>query len=121
MPIDLDQMRSMLEPFVRGDDARTRSSSERRMRDGRLIEYRDRLKSIAASMAGPEIGDAPLTRLDPVRRRDRRAALGTGVLPGDVSDVCCCQIGVCHGASPVCTALVLASGPRAKRWARCCE
>src|SRR4029079_3905224 len=60
----------------------------------RLFIDRDRFKAIIAGAAEPEERRAAWTALDPIRSRDRLAALGTGISAGQIG------IGSSHGASP---------------------
>src|ERR1700752_2453525 len=61
----------------------------------RLFIDRDRFKAIIAGAAEPEERRAAWTALDPIRSRDRLAALGTGISAGQIAG-----IGSSHGASP---------------------
>src|ERR1051325_11562293 len=62
----------------------------------RLFIDRDRFKAIIAGAAEPEERRAAWTALDPIRSRDRLAALGTGISAGQIAG-----IGSSHGASPL--------------------
>src|SRR3954452_15791647 len=60
-----------------------------------LGKERHRLELIAAGVAAPQIGDAVRPGLEPVRRRDRLAALRAGILVGQTI-----RLGSDHDASP---------------------
>src|SRR5262249_49340485 len=60
-----------------------------------LVEEGDRLELVVARPAVPEITGTVLAGLNPLRHRDRLAALCTGILLGQIV-----QTGSCHGALP---------------------
>src|SRR5690348_4186581 len=62
----------------------------------------DRLEAIIAGPAVPEISGAAFAAFDPLRHRDRLAALCTGILPGQIRET-----GLTHGALPSCYCLLL--------------
>jgi len=67
-----------------------------------LIEEGDRFEAVVARPAMPEIAGAAFAALDPLRHRDRLAALCTGILPGQIRET-----GLTHGALPSCYCLLL--------------
>src|SRR5579871_1627547 len=73
----------------------TRSSGrERFLVHVALVEDRDRLEAIVARPAMPEISGAAGAGLDPLRHRDRLAALGAGISLGQI------RLGTSHGTLP---------------------
>src|SRR5712671_1123746 len=62
----------------------------------RRVEKCNRLEPVVAGLAVPEIGNPARPVLNPVRGRYRRAALGAGILVGQIAG-----IGSGHGASPL--------------------
>jgi hypothetical protein len=83
-------------------ESETRLRLSRERLTFRRFEHGDRLKAIVAGAAMPEIDRAPLFLLDPIGRGDRLAALGTGILLGQITETCSS-----HGAAPFGTFLVL--------------
>src|ERR1700730_7099027 len=73
------------------------ASSGKRFAIGRaLVEIRDRLKTVVAGPAVPEIRSAAGRRFDPGRESDRLAALGAGILLGQEAETW-----VGHGVLPI--------------------
>ena len=68
--------------------AKRQAASGRSRSTMRFVEDRNRLEAIVAGAAIPEISDVrPAPALDPVRLRDRLAALGTRISTGQIAGI----------------------------------